>query len=68
MFSILFHLIAFLKDGMGMELLYIFLMVVFLVIDDDDDNGDNDNNANNLFLFYVLGLRFQKKKSLKIYR
>lgn len=55
-FSILFHF-AFLKYCMGVEFLYIILIVVFLVIDDEDD-------AKTWFLFYVLGSGFQKKKKI----
>lgn len=43
---------------MGVEFLYIILIVVFLVIDDEDD-------AKTWFLFYVLGSGFQKKKKFK---
>lgn len=42
---------------MGVEFLYIILIVVFLVIDDEDD-------AKTWFLFYVLGSGFQKKKKI----
>lgn len=44
---------------MGVEFLYIILIVVFLVIDDEDD-------AKTWFLFYVLGSGFQKKKNLNL--
>ena len=66
-FSIIFHLIAFLKDCMAVEFLHIFLIVIFLVINDDGDNDDDANNFHSMSLVWVFR-RLSGKKNLKIYR
>ena len=64
-FSIIFHLIAFLKDCMGVALLYIFLIAIFLVINDDGDHDDDANNFHSMSLVWVFRRLSVKKKTFK---